>query len=115
MTDAITRLTTALTENGHALPEHATVPVRVGDLRQLLQLCSKPRSEARLAHLTHLLATQGHFNRSDLTRHFEISAGQAAIDTARWIQQNPEAARYNLKTKRYERHMPVLDRLRSAD
>lgn len=38
MTQALSRLTNALNENGHPVPDQANVTILAGDLRQLLQL-----------------------------------------------------------------------------
>lgn len=52
--------------------------------------------------ITEFINEHGHINRSDLCDKFGISIPQASTDINKWMESNPDAIVYNLKTRRYE-------------
>jgi len=61
-----------------------------------------PDAKRRQLFISHILANNGHFNRSDICETFSVSKPQASIDIARWLEANPGAVTYNRSAKRYE-------------
>lgn len=70
---------------------------------RLRKALTMPDADRRQWRLAELIATVGHFNRSDLRRDFGISIPQASADIKRFIVNHPHVAKYDRTLKMYVR------------
>jgi hypothetical protein len=62
-----------------------------------------PDADRRQWFISDLLATNGHFNRAQIGKAFNVSIPMVSLDIRRWLEENPGRAIYNPSSKRYER------------
>lgn len=73
------------------------------EIDRLRQALTLPDADRRQWFISDLLDRRGYFNRSDICEAFGVSVPQASLDIRKWIERNPDAATYNMSSKRYER------------